>query len=111
MNFCQQLDGMPTELLEQIFGHFTEPQLKDLQTLGDWKQGHESAWRECRNVLQSLRLVCRRFHGLTSPVLFSYLSISVEQSSVERQMKFRDNLILHRVFAASSYIQDYTTFE
>ncbi len=87
MNSTQQLDGMPTELLEQIFGHFAEPQLKDLHTLDDWKQGHKSPWRECRNVLQSLRLVCRRFHDLTSPMLFSYLSISVEQSSVEKADK------------------------
>ena len=87
MNSTQQLDGMPTELLEQIFGHFAEPQLKDLQTLDNWKQGHNSPWRECRSALQNLRLVCRRFHDLTSPLLFTYLFISVEQGSVEKADK------------------------
>ncbi|OAQ99500.1 hypothetical protein LLEC1_03727 [Akanthomyces lecanii] len=87
MNSTQQLDGMPSELLKAIFGHFAEPQFKDLQTLDNWKQGYGSPWRECKNVLKSLRLVCRRFRDLTSPLLFSYLSISVEQSSVQRADK------------------------
>lgn len=77
-----QLDRLPAELLRSIFSHFAEPQVKDLQTLEYWKPCRDSPWKQSRATLQRLRLVCRRFCDAASPLLFSYLSISVEKESV-----------------------------
>ncbi|ATY60735.1 hypothetical protein A9K55_005753 [Cordyceps militaris] len=79
-----QIGDLPAELLCQVFGQFAEPHFPNLQTLDAWKRQPGSPWIESRNALQNLRLVCRRFHDAASPLLFTYLSICVEQSSVER---------------------------
>ncbi len=87
MSSTTQLVDMPTEVLRQILGHFAPSQSKDLEVLDGMKIQDVAGWTRHKSLLQNLRLVCRRFRDLTTPLLFYYLSISVDQSSVDRADK------------------------
>ncbi|KAL3962096.1 hypothetical protein ACCO45_003619 [Purpureocillium lilacinum] len=67
------LDQLPTEIVEHILAAISE-------TL---PPPARHAWNTRQKAVQSLRLVCRRLHDLASPLLFPYISLSLDQESLD----------------------------
>jgi len=80
------LDQLPTEIVEHILGYFEQPlpvNLYELQYPRLYHPPARHAWNTRQKAVQSLRLVCRRLHDLASPLLFPYVSLSLDQESLD----------------------------
>ncbi|KAL3448016.1 hypothetical protein BJX65DRAFT_72481 [Aspergillus insuetus] len=75
---------LPNELLRDILDYFADPALErgevEWQNLRSWRRGVRS---EKRKTIQSVRLVCRGFNNLASPLLCPILRVDVNRASLD----------------------------
>ncbi|VUC32250.1 unnamed protein product [Clonostachys rosea] len=86
--------SLSVELLDQIFRCFDHFCVRRGET--DQDLIHEQS-AEDRRTVQHLRLVCRLFHDVASPILFSVLRISLDKQSLDRVQ----SIVQNPTFAAS----------
>ncbi|KAL3459678.1 hypothetical protein BJX64DRAFT_291024 [Aspergillus heterothallicus] len=76
---------LPNELLRNILDHFSDPVLDqgyvEWRNAGGWRRGVRT---ENRDTIQNVRLVCRRFNGLASPLLCSMIRVDLDQTSLDK---------------------------
>ncbi|CAH0025321.1 unnamed protein product [Clonostachys rhizophaga] len=86
--------SLSVELLDQIFRCFDHSFVDrggiDLDLI------HEQS-AEDRRTIQHLRLVCRLFHNVASPILFTVMRISLDKQSLDRAQC----IVQHPIFGAS----------
>ncbi|KAH6616011.1 hypothetical protein B0J18DRAFT_438675 [Chaetomium sp. MPI-SDFR-AT-0129] len=75
---CLSFTDFPTEILDLVLGHFNTGVVPPGNDQGKglrWE--HHSSAESCqkRQILQNLRLVCRRLRDLATPLLFSVLAV------------------------------------
>ncbi|CAH0058418.1 unnamed protein product [Clonostachys solani] len=86
--------SLSVELLDQVFRCFDHSSVDrggiDLNLIREQSV-------EDRRTIQNLRLVCRLFHNVASPILFAVLRISLNKQSLDRAQ----SVAQHPIFAAS----------
>jgi hypothetical protein len=76
---------LPTEILRDIFDRFQEgPNVNDPRDLEKYFGYAEATALEHRKTVRVLRLVCRRFCQLASPLLFPTVTVGLDQESLDR---------------------------
>ncbi|CAI6094317.1 unnamed protein product [Clonostachys chloroleuca] len=84
---------LPMDILEDIFDNFQhQPKSGGV----DWEQEqHKARDRKFRlETIRSVRLVCRAFNRLASPLLCPILHLSIDQQSIDRVQKVVGNPLI-----------------
>ncbi|KAJ6445879.1 branched-chain alpha-keto acid lipoamide acyltransferase [Purpureocillium lavendulum] len=75
--------SLPLEIVEQIIRHLQQPWQTDLQTMHYQRYYWCEDWNACQTTVKNMRLVCRLFHDLASPLLFPYVALGIDQESLD----------------------------
>jgi hypothetical protein len=77
--------GLPSEILRNIFDHFREgPQVGPGKYVAKYFGLADATALEQRKTVRILRLVCRRFSQLASPLLFPTVTVGLDHESLNR---------------------------
>ncbi|RAH69482.1 uncharacterized protein BO66DRAFT_402133 [Aspergillus aculeatinus CBS 121060] len=77
---------MPPEVLLKAFEYFRHPGVEPGLVGWSWPElnANEHSYQRERQNLSDARLVCRAFESCASPILFSFVAVSLSQASLDR---------------------------
>jgi hypothetical protein len=84
---------LPNEALDHIFGEFRHGDVSLDVTVADVVDVDSDMEQDRQSTVATLRLVCRRFHDLVSPLLSPSLTVAITEASLQRLVDISESAL------------------